>query len=63
MDELRRLADMYGARVAASAKPKLDVLMNLETSSDPRIVPFLRQMLWHRQGSDEVRMYVVKHWR
>src|SRR5215471_15773818 len=51
MDELQRLVDLFNARAASSAKSKLDVLMDLERVRDPRVVPFLLQLLADRQES------------
>jgi hypothetical protein len=63
MDELERLVDLFRARACSSAKSKLDVLMDLERVRDPRVVPFLLQLLADRQESVDVRMHVVKQLR
>ena len=44
-------------------KSKLDVLMDLEQVRDPRVVPFLLQLLEDRQESGEVRIHVVRQLR
>jgi hypothetical protein len=59
MDELQRLINLYGTRAASSAKSKLDVLIDLERIRDPRIVPFLLQILTDPCESEEVRIHVV----
>jgi hypothetical protein len=63
MDELQRLVDLFNARAASSAKSKLDVLMDLERVRDPRVVPFLLQLLADRQESADVRIHLVKQLR
>jgi len=63
MDELQRLVNLYGTRAASSAKSKLDVLIDLERIRDPRVVPFLLQILMDPCESEEVRIHVVKQLR
>ena len=62
MDELQRLADAYRVR-ASSVKSKLDVLMDLERIRDPRVVPFMLNVLADPNESGQVRIYVVKQLR
>jgi hypothetical protein len=63
MDELRRLVDLFRTRASSSVKSKLDVLMDLEQVRDPRVVPFLLQLLQDRQESADIRMHVVRQLR
>jgi hypothetical protein len=63
MDELQRLANVYRTRASSSVKSKLDVLMDLERVRDPRVVPFLLQVLADRHESEAVRVHVVKQLR
>jgi hypothetical protein len=63
MDEVARLIEMFGARPMSAALAKLDVLMDLERLRDPRIVPFLVQVLRDREQPKEVRIHVLKKLR
>ena len=63
MDELQRLVDVYRTRAASSARSKLDVLIDLERVRDPRVVPFLLQVLTDKGESEDVRIHVVKQLR
>ena len=45
MDEFERLVDTYQMRTASSVASKLAVLMDLEQVRDPRVVPFLLNVL------------------
>ena len=63
MDELERLVDAYRQRASSSVKSKLDVLMDVERTHDPRVVPFLLTVLGDRHESEEVRVYVMKQLR
>jgi hypothetical protein len=63
MDELERLVDAYRARASSSVASKLDVLMSLEQIHDPRVVPFLLNVLGDRHEAEEVRIYVLKQLR
>jgi hypothetical protein len=63
MDELQRLVNLYGTRAASSVKSKLDVLIDLERIRDPRVVPFLLQILMDPCEGEEVRIHVVKQLR
>jgi hypothetical protein len=63
MDELERLVDAYRLRASSSVKSKLAVLMDLEQIRDPRVVPFLLNVLGDRQEAEEVRVYVLKELR
>src|ERR1044071_3115040 len=63
MDELARLVDLYTARQASAASSKVDVLMDLQRIRDPRVVPFLIQVLVDAHEYEEVRIYVMKQLR
>jgi hypothetical protein len=63
MDELDRLFDLYRVRASSSIAFKLDVLMNLERLRDPRVVPFLLNVLGDRNEAEEVRIHVLKQVR
>jgi HEAT repeat protein len=63
MDELTRLVNLYRMRGPASAKSRLDVLMDLERVRDPRVVPFLLEVLGNPDETEEVRVHVVKQLR
>jgi hypothetical protein len=63
MDELEHLLQVYQARPTAPASWKLDVLLDLEPLRDPRILPFLLQLLLDGQQPSEVRIRVVRHLR
>ncbi|MBV9582570.1 MAG: hypothetical protein JO057_28635 [Chloroflexi bacterium] len=63
MDELERLVHLYRTRQAASARSKLDVLMDLERIRDPRVVAFLLRVLGDRQEREDVRIHVVRQLR
>jgi hypothetical protein len=63
MTELARLITLYRARASASAKFKLDVLMDLEQMRDSAVVPFLLEVLEDRCEMDEVRIHLVKRLR
>jgi hypothetical protein len=63
MDELQRLVDVYRTRGSSSVRSKLDVLIDLERVRDPRVVPFLLQVLGDSHESEDVRIHVVKQLR
>ena len=63
MDEFERLVDTYQIRTASSVVSKLAVLMDLEQVRDPRVVPFLLNVLEDRNEPENVRIYVLKHLR
>jgi len=62
MDEVARLVEAFRTR-ARSVAAKLDVLMDLERLNDPRILPFLLQVLSDRKEPAHVRIHVVKRLR
>src|SRR5262249_8500000 len=63
MDELQRLVNLYSTRERASVNSKLDVLMDLERVRDPRVVPFLGQIVMDPRESTDVRIHVMKQLR
>jgi hypothetical protein len=63
MDEFDQLLDMYRARPSAPALWKLDLLMDLERVRDPRILPFLLDVLLDPFEPLQVRLQVVRHIR
>ena len=63
MDELQRLVKLYSTRADSSVNSKLDVLMDLERVRDPRVVPFLLQLLTDPRESVDIRVHVVKQLR
>jgi len=63
VDELAHLLQVYRARPTAPALWKLDVLMDLESLHDPRVLPFFLEVLVDVQEALEVRMRVVTHLR
>jgi hypothetical protein len=63
MDELQRLVNLYGTRADSSVNSKLDVLMDLERVRDPRVVPFLLEILMDAWESVDIRIHVVKQLR
>ena len=54
MDELERLASVYRTRESSSPKAKLHVLTDLERIRDPRVVPFLLDVLSDQRESEDV---------
>jgi hypothetical protein len=63
MDELQRLVEVYHSRASGSVNSKLDVLMDVERVRDPRVVPFLMQVVLDVRESEQVRIHVVKQLR
>jgi hypothetical protein len=63
MDELERLVNVYRTRQSASARSKLDVLMDLERIRDPRVLPFLLTILGGRHEDEDVRIHVARQLR
>lgn len=63
MDEVERLLQLFKLRASAPALSRLDVLMDLERLPDPRIVPFLLDVLIDRHQPSEVRISVLKRLR
>ena len=63
MDHVERLIEAFGARPSWSVVSKLDALLDLEQIDDPRIVPFLVQVLADQRELTEVRIHVLKQLR
>ena len=63
MDAFQRLVNVYHTRASASAKSRLDVLLDIEQLRDPRVVPFLLEIVADPHESTDVRMYVLKRLR
>jgi hypothetical protein len=63
MDELQHLVDEYRMRASSPVASKLDVLLALERIRDPRVVPFLLQVLGDRHEAEKVRIHVLKQLR
>ena len=63
MDELERLANVYRTRESSPAKSKLDVLIDLERIRDPRVVPFMLELLRDQHENEDVRIHVVRQLR
>jgi len=60
---VQRLIEAFRARPAASARAKLDTLLALERLRDPRIVPFLVEILVDRRQPTTVRVHALKRLR
>jgi hypothetical protein len=56
VDEVDRLIHRFHARAAAPPLARLDILLDLRRHADPRIVPFLLQVLLDRAEAPEVRV-------
>src|SRR5438874_6031912 len=63
MDEVQWLIEAFRARANHAAVTKLDILMDVERLDDPRIVPFLLQVLRDPKETAEVRIHVLKRLR
>jgi PBS lyase HEAT-like repeat-containing protein len=63
MDEVERLIEAFRARATSGATSRLDVLMDLGRLRDPRVVPFLLQVLGDSEEAAEVRIHVIKRLR
>jgi hypothetical protein len=62
MDEVADLIEAFRTR-SGSAASKLNVLLDLARLQDPRVVPFLLQVLSDRKEPTEVRIHIVKRLR
>ena len=60
MDEVERLIRAFRTQATAAVVWKLDVLMDLEHLHDPRVVPFLVELLQDRREPTAVLMRVVR---
>jgi HEAT repeat protein len=63
MDDVQQLIDTFSAGSTTSVRSKLAVLTALERLSDPRVVPFLLQVLEDRSEPENVRIHVLKRLR
>jgi hypothetical protein len=63
MDELQRLIDAYRLRSSSAASSKLSVLRRIEQIRDPRVVPFLLEVLSDPGEASEVRIHVMRQLR
>ena len=63
MDHLEGVIETFKTRPTWSVMSKLDALMDLEQIDDPRIVPFLVQVLVDQREPTEVRINVLKQLR
>ena len=63
MDDVERVIVAFKTRPTWSVMSKLDALMDLEQIDDPRIVPFLVQVLVDQREPTEVRINVLKQLR
>jgi HEAT repeat protein len=62
-DEADRLMQAFSTRATSSTAAKLDILLDLERLADPRVVPFLVEVLGDRREAREVRSHVLKRLR
>jgi hypothetical protein len=60
VDEVDRLIRTFRALAASSVIAKLDILLDLEGLADPRVVPFLVEVLADRRESITVRRHVLR---
>ena len=60
MAEAERRIAAYRARATASVRARLNALLDLTRLRDPRVVPFLLEVLGDRHEAEEVRIYVLK---
>jgi HEAT repeat protein len=63
MDQVQQLIAKFRTRARASARSKLDALMDLERLSDPRVLPFLLELVAEPQELPEVRSHLIKRLR
>jgi len=63
MDELQRLVDLYLGRRSSTVNSRLDALIDLERVRDPRVVPFLLEVLGDPHESEAVRIHVLRQLR
>jgi hypothetical protein len=63
MDDVERVIEAFKTRPTWSVMSKLDALMDLEQIDDPRILPFLVQVLVDQREPTEVRINVLKQLR
>ena len=63
IDELQGLIDAYRLRSSSVASSKLSVLRRIEHIRDPRVVPFLLEILADPGEAGEVRIHVMRQLR
>jgi hypothetical protein len=63
VDEVERLIRLFDSRADAPAPARRDILLDLRRHRDPRIVPFLLQVVLDGDEAGEVRIDVVKQLR
>lgn len=63
MDTIDRLIQAFGAQARSAVVARLDILMDLERLEDPRVAPFLVQVLGDQHESTDVRVHVLKQLR
>jgi hypothetical protein len=63
VDDVAWLIETFERHATASALFKLDVLMDLERLHDPRIAPFLLEVLQDPDEPKEVRIHLLKQLR
>jgi hypothetical protein len=63
MDEAGRRIEAFGGRATSSVVSRLDALPDLERLGDPRVVPFLLEVLADRREPTEVRLHVLRRLR
>ena len=63
MDEAERLIEAFRGRATSSVVSKLDALLDLERLGDPRVVPFLLEVLADRREPTEIRVHVLRRLR
>jgi hypothetical protein len=63
MDQVQQFIAEFRTRARFSGASKLDVLMDVERLSDPRVLPFLLDVLSDAQELPEVRTHLIRHLR
>jgi hypothetical protein len=63
MDEFEQLVDAYRTQASSWVASRLSVLIDLERSGDPRLLPFLLNVLADPQETAKVRICVLKQLR
>jgi HEAT repeat protein len=63
MDRVELLIETFRAPCDSSVTSKLNALMDLERLGDPRVIPFLLDLLTDEQEPEEVRLHALKRVR
>jgi hypothetical protein len=63
MDELQRLVHAYRLQSSSAVSSRLGLLRRIEHLRDPRVVPFLLEVLSDPGEADEVRIYLMRQLR